>query len=320
MMNIPVFSVIIPVYNTEAYLPRCVSSVLEQTFGDLEIILVDDGSPDGCPVLCDAYADQDPRVKVIHKKNGGLSDARNAGIRAAAGEYILLLDSDDYLERDACQRLLPAARTHSDILIGKWIQNAEETANASGEPFLKVWNSRAYLKAKTRAAHFQMAAVLYIHNREFLLRNELEFKFGIRHEDDEFTPRAFLAASSAVETNVEFYRYIIRENSITTQKDLRKNDEDLFQTCIALERQYSALDDEQLARQMRDILSMQLLSLFQAGRLYQYGKPYIHRAFVWRNAFRAKTKLKAALYCFAPALYWHINDLSKKFLRSGGTR
>ena len=90
------FSVIIPIYCVEQYLRTCVDSVLSQTFLDFEVILVDDGSPDGCPRLCDEYAKKDARVRVIHKANGGLSDARNIGLSHASGEYILFLDGDDY--------------------------------------------------------------------------------------------------------------------------------------------------------------------------------------------------------------------------------
>lgn len=99
-------SVIIPVYNVEEYLARCVDSILAQTYSDLEVILVNDGSKDGSGRICDGYADKDPRVKVIHKENGGLSSARNAGMDAAAGEYITFVDSDDWIEADAYEHLL----------------------------------------------------------------------------------------------------------------------------------------------------------------------------------------------------------------------
>ena len=88
-------SVIIPVYKVEEYLDNCLSSVVEQTYKHLEIILVDDGSPDKCPIMCDQWASKDKRIKVIHKSNGGLSDARNAGLDVATGEYISFVDSDD---------------------------------------------------------------------------------------------------------------------------------------------------------------------------------------------------------------------------------
>ena len=98
-------SVIVPVYNVEKYLSRCVDSILNQTFTDFECILVDDGSPDNCGKICDEYAKKDKRVKVIHKQNGGLSDARNTGLDIAGGEYIYFLDSDDYVEYNLLEKL-----------------------------------------------------------------------------------------------------------------------------------------------------------------------------------------------------------------------
>ena len=109
-------SVIVPVYKVEPYLDRCVQSVVNQTYPNLEIILVDDGSPDQCPVMCDTWAKKDPRIRVIHKKNGGLSDARNAGMAAASGEYISFVDSDDWIAPEMLERLVKALeRDDSDI-------------------------------------------------------------------------------------------------------------------------------------------------------------------------------------------------------------
>jgi glycosyltransferase involved in cell wall biosynthesis len=102
----PFLSVIIPIYNVELYLSRCIESVLNQSFKDLEMILVDDGSPDKCPTICDEYAKRDERVKVIHKKNGGLSSARNAGIEIAVGEYLTFLDSDDAWAEDKLKDII----------------------------------------------------------------------------------------------------------------------------------------------------------------------------------------------------------------------
>ena len=91
-------SVIVPVYKVEKYLKRCVNSILNQDFEDYEIILVDDGSPDGCPAICDEYAKLYAKISVIHKKNGGLSDARNIAVAQSKGEYIVFIDSDDYVD------------------------------------------------------------------------------------------------------------------------------------------------------------------------------------------------------------------------------
>ena len=93
-MNKPMISIIVPVYNVESYLADCIDSITVQTFKDIEIILVDDGSPDNCPAICDEYASRDNRIRVIHKQNGGLSDARNAGIQLASGRYLGFIDSD----------------------------------------------------------------------------------------------------------------------------------------------------------------------------------------------------------------------------------
>ena len=101
-------SIIVPVYKVEEELERCVQSLVNQTYKNIEIILVDDGSPDRCPLLCDEYAQKDSRVRVIHKKNGGLSDARNVGLQATTGEYVLYIDSDDYIDLDSCERFLKA--------------------------------------------------------------------------------------------------------------------------------------------------------------------------------------------------------------------
>lgn len=108
----PQISVIVPVYNVEAYLPHCVDSILAQTHQDLEVLLVDDGSPDNCPAICDAYAEKDCRVKVVHKKNGGVSSARNAGLAAATGEWIGFVDGDDWIEPDMYERLLHNATAY----------------------------------------------------------------------------------------------------------------------------------------------------------------------------------------------------------------
>ena len=104
-------SVIVPVYNVENYLRRCVDSIINQTYKNLEIILVDDGSPDNCPVICDEYAQRDSRIKVIHKENGGLSDARNVGIDIASGDYLMFVDSDDYISEKMCGILYERLRS-----------------------------------------------------------------------------------------------------------------------------------------------------------------------------------------------------------------
>lgn len=310
-MEDPIFSVIIPVYKVENYLDKCVQSIINQTYPDIEIILVDDGSPDRCGEMCDAYARQDSRIKVVHKENGGLSDARNTGIRAATGAYLMFVDSDDFIAEDTCGRLLPLAREGYDVLIGDGMSMGASKRLSHGYTAECV-SGQAYLKLALRGGSMPMAAWLYVYNRDFLLHNSLWFKNGILHEDEQFTPRVFLAAERVIETGVNFYRYQIREGSITTGKDYRKNGRDLYETCLELQAIYEKLEDTELKERLLDSLAVKYLSICQDGRLYRYGKEYIHKAFVRANAHSRKTRAKAALFCVSPRLYWHVNHISKQ--------
>lgn len=131
MENKLLISVVVPIYQVEKYLSTCVNSILNQTYSNLEIILVDDGSPDSCPAICDKFALKDSRIKVIHQKNGGLSSARNAGIEIAQGEYIGFIDSDDFIAPNFYEYLLNNALTyHADISECSFIRVAENNMNA----------------------------------------------------------------------------------------------------------------------------------------------------------------------------------------------
>ena len=139
----PKVSVIVPVYKAEAYLPECIDSILSQTFSDFEVFLVDDGSPDGCGAICDAYAEKYETVKVIHKANGGLSDARNAGIDAASGGWYMFVDSDDTITPDTVERLyLAAAAQNCEMAVCNMVRIYDD---GTTEPFyspvreLTVW-------------------------------------------------------------------------------------------------------------------------------------------------------------------------------------
>ena len=307
------FSIIVPVFRTEAYLEKCVRSLLDQTLSDLEIILVDDGSPDGCPRLCDAYAASDDRIRVIHKQNGGLSDARNTGLDAARGEYVIFVDADDYISPDTCARFAPYAHKGADILIGDADVIGGGIDLSHIAPSDTVYTGEAYLlKAFRKRGSVPMAAWLNIYRKAFLSENGLRFKCGILHEDEEFTPRAFLRAEAVICTGISFYRYVIHEDTISTQKDKRKNASDFYETCLQLQALYEKIEDPALAAYLLDSLSVKYLHLFQSGALYRYGKAYLHKDLVRRNARFAKTKAKALLFSISPRLYYHINRLSKK--------
>ena len=129
-------SIIVPVYRTEKYLDRCVESIVNQTYKNLEIILVDDGSPDDCPKMCDEWAKKDKRIKVIHKENGGVSSARNIGIKSAKGKYIGFVDSDDYIEKEMYESLIDVLNKNKNLdYIYCDIYDAEKINNHSREDY-----------------------------------------------------------------------------------------------------------------------------------------------------------------------------------------
>ena len=121
-MKNPLISVVVPIYKVEEYLQRCVDSIINQTYKNLEIILVDDGSPDSCPKMCDNFAKQDKRIKVIHKINAGVSEARNTGLEYATGDYVGFIDSDDYIHPTMYEKLLNGIKKeNSDICMCRFV-------------------------------------------------------------------------------------------------------------------------------------------------------------------------------------------------------
>lgn len=310
------FSIIVPIYNVEKYLDRCVNSLIKQTYKNIEIILVDDESPDKCPQKCDQYEELDSRVHVIHKKNGGLSDARNEGLKAASGEYIIFVDADDYIDIDICERIYTYTNNNIDVIVADGIVEGGDI-NLGHFVSNSIMTGQEFLLNAYTTNKAPMEAWLNIYNRRFLIDNNLYFKKGILHEDEEFTPRVFLKATSVVLSGEKFYHYIIRDNSITTKKDKRKNANDFFSTCCELEKIYNRLDNNELKIYLLNSLSDKYLNIFQSGKLYRYGKKYLHKDLVKRNAFLKRTKYKANLYCISPVAYYYINNMQKYFKRIG---
>lgn len=229
----PRFSIIIPVYKVEAFLRPCVDSVLSQGFRDFEVLLTDDGSPDGCPAICDAYAAADSRIKVIHKENGGLSDARNAGLAAASGEYIIFLDSDDYyLSSDFLKAIdEKITETGCDAVFfrrRKFLQ-ATDTLLPPPAPFPETagMSCGEVLKSLSERDMLDASAAMKVTRHSFLLENDLFFKKGLFSEDVEWFFRYAPLLQSVATLNFPAYCYRIREGSIShslTEKNVR----DLF--------------------------------------------------------------------------------------------
>lgn len=216
----PKFSIIIPVYNVEAYLRECLDSVLAQTCADWEAICVNDGSTDGSLAILQEYASKEPRVHIIDQPNKGLSAARNAGIHAAKGEYIFLLDSDDWIVQDALKRLNKHIAGQDMICFsGQRYFETNHSYNPTDQLIPATYTSgMEYYSANallTRDFQF-VCAVLRLYRREYLLNHKLFFTDGIYHEDNMFTPLACYYANRVTVIPDSLYIYRIRPHSIMT--------------------------------------------------------------------------------------------------------
>jgi glycosyltransferase involved in cell wall biosynthesis len=208
----------VPVYKTEKYLSECIDSVLDQTFKDYEIVLVDDGSPDKCPQICDYYAFKYTNIVCIHKKNGGLSDARNTGIINAKGEWLFLLDSDDKLyNEDTLANLSETIKKKEEIIIFcPTMMYFKENSCEYRNDFPKNINvcSPVLLYKLCAKSKVRFCAPLFITRRYFVLENTLFFEQGILHEDIEWIPRILSLVTRVGIHHMPYYFYRQNENSI----------------------------------------------------------------------------------------------------------
>lgn len=206
-------SIVIPVYNVEAYLNECLISV-QALQVEFEAILVDDGSTDSSGVLCDAWAEKDARFRVVHQSNGGLSAARNTGIRNSTGDYVLFLDSDDFLDPNETDAMLQGLAERPDVLVGLYrefytVENRYEEENSPGlcslQGLMPVERFLEALPADGRSCY--LTAWRFVVNREFLLSHNLFFLPGILHEDEEWNGRMLCAAKTIFLSGRFFYQY-----------------------------------------------------------------------------------------------------------------
>lgn len=209
------FSIVVPVYNVEAYLEQCVSSVLSQSYTDFELILVDDGSPDSCSMICDGYAAQDSRVKVVHKTNGGSSDARNVGMDIASGDYLTFLDSDDWWTDDCLLQVSAklVSFNYPDILVGRALIFRPEGKNILEEDPVyqnmpaKMDCPQSYFEFLTDS--FNCVPWRYFIKRTMLEGGRLRFEKGLTREDELWTPLLLAMAKTFAFNEIPYYIYRI---------------------------------------------------------------------------------------------------------------
>lgn len=301
----PFFSIIVPIYNVEKYLDECINSVLQQTFEDFELILVDDGSTDASSKICDFYSVKDMRVRVIHKLNGGSSSARNAGLRVSIGKYIMFLDSDDYWnDKTALARLLDLAKSEPDVIVfAATLLYPDGNTTKDSNDYSCVQSIEAYdvdgLKTLIKNQMIVGSACTKVIKRQFLLNRKLEFKEGIRCEDIEWVLRLSAELPSYIFYNDHFYTYRQRRdgsisNSIGT-KHLKEYTQIVCDAC----------NNSTWDKKVKEMLLGYIA--------YQYAILCAHTANSDDKAFRRRQLqyLKAYKWLFTYTLNPKVNKISK---------
>ncbi len=323
----PIISVIVPVYNVEEYLKQCVDSILSQTLREIEIILIDDGSTDKCPLICDEYAESDERIYVIHQENKGVSAARNAGLRLAKGEYIAFIDSDDLVAPEYLSILLrhmgPSGMTACDYVY-EWVPTVKKRTDAHpSQDYETVVMERAEAQMSILCGgKFDGHPFCKLFDRKLIEDNQIFFCEDISYAEDVLYVLQYLShlTSEIVLIRVAPYYYQYRNQSATSQRIRRYNEMDpqIFSEIISVERSYNFIDhtpellrcyDARQASAKKAVLAIMEVNGWKD--LPQY-KPYLHD--VRANLFKALrydkcslgSKISTVLCAIHPRLYYWI--------------
>ena len=225
----PKATVIVPVYNVEAYLEKCVDSILAQTEPDFELLLVDDGSTDNSGALCDKLAQKDSRIQVIHQKNQGLGGARNTGIKAASGDWVLLVDSDDWIEPELLEKTLETGLREEADLVMFGFRSVDEQGNTLQTVVEDVPTDQGLtLKDHPDLLLTAPSAWRRLYRRELLVRTGILYPPRVWYEDIRTTPKLLAAADRVVFLSYVGYDYLSRTGSITKNQNADRNQEILW--------------------------------------------------------------------------------------------
>lgn len=306
------FSIIIPVYNVKMYIEECLNSLLNQTNSDYEIIIVNDGSTDGTEVICKLYSEKYSCIRVINQKNGGLSAARNAGIRSAVGKYIVFVDGDDYLENTALEKfaLLIEKYEPEVVIADAWrinrdgkVRKIPRRNNLVG----KIMSGSEFFEASIRSKAVSVCAPFNVYLRTLIVDNQLYFKEKILHEDLWWTPQVFERAKKVIYGDFLFYNHREREGAITSVYSL-KNVTDILDTCYDLQN----LIEDKHKKWLNDFLAQNYMSACYLGRKDIKKNNYsIDRKFPIKHAVIIKNRVKALIFAISPKLYFALDNIVK---------
>lgn len=306
-------SVIIPVYNVEKYIEKCLDSVVNQTYKNIEIIIIDDETPDGSIEICKKYIKSDDRIILIQQKNKGLSGARNTGLKKATGEYVLFVDSDDYLSKDALEKFadyITNSCEKLDVVSG----NALKVNGEVSKSIIVGGNSEdtigeIALKNQIKSYQYNAPVWLRIYRRNFLIEEQLFFEEGLLHEDEYWTPFVLAKSKEIRHIDNSFYYYVEREDSITNKKNKSRNIQAIVNICSLINSELStniySIDLKKLLKDYTSRLYMNSITL-EEKQIENERFSLRNRIFAFKNARRIRTYSQSMIFLIAPKIYRNI--------------
>ncbi|WP_300384240.1 glycosyltransferase [Clostridium sp.] len=297
-----VLSIVVPVYNVEKYLDICLESIIKNYQQGVEVVLVDDGSKDNSSLICDRYIKDYEYINVIHKENGGLSSARNAGIKKADGKYIWFVDSDDYIKDGSIDKIIDLASKNTDLIIGSYcgvFPDGKIDDDYLNEPLENENNPYVYFHNKGSASY---AAVRFITKKELIIGKNLFFIEGIYHEDEEWSPRVLCSAKTFVVINESIYNYRVGNAQSIMGMD---NPKKVYDKIFISKSIYDKIENENLEGDIRNFLQYRIehnfitalneVGLYSGEEKKKMIKKVKDNIYLLNNIKYKKTKLVKAL-------------------------
>lgn len=273
MTLLPLISVIIPVYNNDSYLEECLTSVINQTYSNIEVITVDDGSEDESLFILEQFRSTDTRVKVLRQKHKGVSVARNAALDVATGKYILFVDSDDFIERDTIEKLvLLLERTNCDMVRfngNVFIEEDVKVHNWMIDKRLYDFSHRLEHHAiydknvhEVNKKTFTASITMYMVKREIIETNNVRFVEGIIHEDDLFNTMLFISLNTMTYENCIYYHRRYRADSIMTANNSKQNIYSFQSYLKVMEEMKKMINRNDLSKPQKNLIKRQIISIY----------------------------------------------------------
>lgn len=321
----PKITVIVPIYNVEKYLSQCINSIVNQTYNNLEIILVDDGSPDNCPQLCDAFEKEDARIKVIHKGNGGLSSARNAGLEIATGDYITFVDSDDWLELNMYE-VLYTNLIKEDADVSACANIGEFGKEGTMFKQERLQNITVYTELREMYKHLlptsQPTLLFMVWNKLFKrdIVGDIRFQIGQIYEDMYFEREVLKRCKKIVYSDYVGYHYRIGRGGSTATffKEIKLNKFKEINSYIEMLKGY---DDIESVREYNRYGCDTAMELYYSGWSNNVKSNILRRIYDWYNVYekdkfappiKSKTmkifELFPRVYCIIYLIYFKLRD------------